>query len=1092
MKALISQIVMVAVALGGVVAGESVAWGAGGVSVAGLRCEYLVNPLGIDLARPRLSWRMEGKDAAARGQGQTAYRVLVASDRKLLDTGKGDLWDSGKVISDQSVQVEYGGKMLTSGMQCFWKVQIWDQKGAASGWSEVGVWSMGLLKAEDWKGKWIGLDSGDKESEPVGYLDKAHWIWFPEGEPQSSAPVGSRYFRREIAIPEGRKIKRAVCRMTADNGFTVFANGRQAGSGSAFSQMFEIDITSDLHAGTNVVAVEARNLGESANPAGMIAAVQVEFEQGEGMTVVSDPQWKVTQNAQAGWEKGKFDDSAWVAAKQLGMHGMGPWGKVGMPDNTRLVARMLRKEFAAEQSIRRATAYICGLGLYELYLNGQKVGDHVLDPGLTEYPKRAFYVTYDVTEQVKRGENVVGVILGNGRYFAPRRSAPIGTSTYGYPKLLLQLDIEHGDGSTTRVVSDETWKLTTDGPIRENNEYDGEEYDARLEQVGWAKVGFDDSKWQGVQVVKGPEGKLAAQMLEPIRVTETIKPVAMTNPKPGVFVFDMGQNMVGWCRLTVKGPAGTEVSLRHAETLRKDGMLYLDNIRGAKVTDVYTLKGEGVEQWEPRFTYHGFRYVELRGFPGEPSLSALEGKVVNSDVKPAGQFACSNPLINKIYKNIVWGTRGNYRSFPTDCPQRDERQAWLGDRSAECRGETYLFGVASLYAKWMQDIEDSQKETGSVPDVAPTYWTLYNDNVTWPSTFIIAPGTMYDQYADVRILENRYAAMKKWIAHMRKYIKDDLMPRDTYGDWCVPPESPSLIHSSDPNRKTAGEILGTAYFFYDLRLMAHYARVLGKGEDAKEFEELGDRMKAAFNKKYFKPEAGIYDNGSQTSSVLPLAFDLVPREHRERVFNNLVEKIMTEGKGHVGTGLIGGQWLMRVLSDNGRPDVAYTLAAQKTYPSWGYMVQRGATTIWELWNGDTADPAMNSGNHVMLVGDLGIWFYEYLAGIKPDVMKPGFKHIVFRPQPVGDLTAARASLESLYGQIRSDWKIEGDRIAWTITVPVNTTATVYVPTQDAQSVTEGDKPAKEAAGVRFVRMTEKAAVYEVGAGTYTFSAAVAR
>ncbi|HEX2971292.1 MAG TPA: family 78 glycoside hydrolase catalytic domain [Tepidisphaeraceae bacterium] len=1089
MKALISRVIVVAAVLSYGSAGLALGKERGGGG--GLRCEFLGNPQGIDVGRPRLSWQMEGKDGA-RGQRQVAYRILVASDRRLLDREQGDLWDSGKVVSDRSTHVEYAGKTLESGMRCFWKVRTWDQDGVASAWSEAGVWSMGLLRADDWKGKWVGLDSGDKEDAPRGYLDQAQWIWFAEGRPEVSAPVGSRYFRRTITIPEGRKIKRAVCRVTADNGFVLFANGRQAGTGTAFSQMFEVDVTGDLHVGANVLAVEARNLGEAANPAGMIAAVQVDFEQGEGMKIVSDQQWKAAESAQAGWEKEKFDDSAWGSAKQLGMNGMGPWGKVGASDNQRLAARMLRKEFVAERSIKRATAYICGLGLYELYLNGQKVGDHVMDPGLTEYPKRAFYVTYDVTEQIKRGKNAVGMILGNGRYFSPRRTAPIGTQTYGFPKALVQIEIEYGNGSRSRVVSDETWKLTTGGPIRANNEYDGEEYDARLEQVGWAKAGFDDSQWQAVQVVKGPEGRLSSQMLEPMRVTGTVKPIAMMNPKPGVFIFDMGQNMVGWCRLTVKGPAGTEVSLRHAETLGRDGMLYLDNIRGAKVTDIYTLQGKGVERWEPRFVYHGFRYVEVRGFPGEPSLSAIEGRVVNSDVKTAGQFACSNPLINRIYKNIVWGTRGNYRSFPTDCPQRDERQAWLGDRSAECRGETYLFGVASLYAKWMQDIEDSQKETGSVPDVAPAYWPLYNDNVTWPSTFIIAPGTMYDQYADVRILENRYAAMKKWIEHMRTYMKDDLMPRDTYGDWCVPPESPSLIHSMDPNRKTAGEILGTAYFFYDLRLMARYARVLGKTEDAKQFEELADRMKAAFNKKYFKAEAGIYDNGSQTSSVLPLAFDMVPREHRERVFNNLVEKIMTEGKGHIGTGLIGGQWLMRVLSDNGRADVAYTLASQKTYPSWGYMVQRGATTIWELWNGDTADPAMNSGNHVMLVGDLGIWFYEYVAGIKPDAMQPGFKHIVFRPQLVGDLTSAKATVDSLYGPISSDWKIEGDRLAWSIQVPANATATVYVPTRDGQSVTESGKPAGEAPGVRFVRMTDNAAVYEVGSGHYSFEAKVTR
>jgi alpha-L-rhamnosidase len=574
-------------------------------------------------------------------------------------------------------------------------------------------------------------------------------------------------------------------------------------------------------------------------------------------------------------------------------------------------------------------------------------------------------------------------------------------------------------------------------------------------------------------------------MINPIRVTQTLKPVAITQPKPGVWIFDMGQNMVGWCRIKVSGLSGTEVSLRHAETLKPDGSLYLDNIRGAKVTDTYTLKGKGTEVYEPRFTYHGFRFVEVTGYPGDPK-SSLEGRVVHDDVESAGEFSCANPLLNRIYQNIVWGVSGNYRSISTDCPQRDERQGWLGDRSAECKGETYLFNTAALYAKWLQDMADAQKDSGSVPDVCPAFWPIYSDNVTWPSSTVLMPGVLREQFADSAIIERHYASAKKWMDYMGGFVTNGIIARDSYGDWCVPPEDPKLIHSKDPARQTDKALLATAYFYHDVVVMAGYATSLHKGEDAQHFTDLAEKLKVAFNRKFFHADTGQYDNGSQTSCVLPLAFGLVPDGERERVFAHLVSNIMTQTKGHIGTGLIGGQWLMRVLTANGRPDLAYTIATQKTYPSWGYMVEKGATTIWELWNGDTADPAMNSGNHVMLIGDLGIWLYENLAGIKSDPEQPGFKHIIMRPEPVGDLRLVKASHRSPYGLIASDWEKQDGVFRWKVTIPANTTATVYVPAKSAESVTESGKPAVQARDVKFLRTEDGRAVFSVGSGNYSF------
>jgi alpha-L-rhamnosidase len=883
---------------------------------ADLRCESRVNPRGIDAPQPELSWILEAK---GREQRQTAYQVLVASSRKKLAADKGDLWDSGKVNSDQSIQLPYAGQPLVSSEACFWKVRVWNQDGQRSAWSRPAFWTMGLLSPGDWHAQWIGLNG-------------------------------------EAATNESR----------------------------------------------------------------------------------------------------------------------------------RLPARWLRKEFTLPKKIKRATVYFSGLGWSELYINGKKIGDHVLSPPLSQYPQRAYYETYDLTKSLRRGDNAMGVVLGNGRFYAPRLAYPTKTISFGLPKLLLQLRLEFADGSVSNIVSDGSWKLTTNGPIVANNEYDGEEYDARKAFPGWDKPGFDDSQWQPAQIVSAPGGVLFGIRQEPIRVTQLLKPVSMKELKPGVFIFDLGQNIAGWCRLKVHGPAGTRVQLRFAETLKPDGELETANLRSAKAADVYILKGHGTETWEPRFTYHGFRYVEVTGYPGRPTLDSLTGCVVNDDLSSAGSFECSNPLLNRIYHNVVWGVRDNYHSIPTDCPQRDERQGWLGDRSAESRGETYLFDNEALYAKWLQDMADEQKPDGSVSDVCPSYWPIYNDDVSWPSTSVMVPDMLYRQFGDKEIIARHYDCMKKWIEHMDGFVTNGIIAKDSYGDWCAPPRDPKRIHTTDPNRITGHALVATAYFYHDLRLMARYATLLGKTDDAQQFQAQATKMKAAFNEKFLNRQLGQYDNGTQTSCILPLAFGLAPDDARTTIFDHLVKSIVNESHDHVGNGLIGGQFLMRVLTDGGRPDLACTIATQKTYPSWGYMVEHGATTIWELWNGNTADPAMNSHNHVMLVGDLVIWLYEDLAGIKADPAQPGFKHIIMEPHPVGDLKFVRATHRSPYGWIVSDWKKDGGTFDWQIKIPANTTATVYVPAKDEEDVTESGRPLAQAKGVKFLRAEDNHVVLAVESGAYDF------
>lgn len=1026
------------------------------LTVGELRCEHRENPLGIDVPQPRLSWSLKSNE---RGAKQSAYQILVASSAANLRANRSDLWDSGRIASDATVLLPYGGKSVASHAQCFWKVRAWDQNGKATAWSEPAYWTMGILSPSGWRARWIGLDGQDMTNVLTG----TSWIWFPTGNPAVSAPVETNYFRRVVTIPAGRTIKQAVFQYTGDNEARGWINDNDLGARNNFKTVKWNDITTRVEPGqTYAFCLTGINIGDAPSPAGVLELLTIEFTEGKPLVVQTDDKWKVSRTAPKGWNSPAFDDAGWVSAKVIGAAGMQPWGDTRTAENRRLPARWLRKEFVVEQKVTRATVCFSGLGSSELYLNGDKVGDAVLSPALSEYDKRVYYVTYDVTKQLRRGANALGAVLGGGRFYSDRSKVYAGTVNFGWPKMLLQLRLEYADGSAGEIVSDESWKLSTDGPITANGEFDGEEYDARREFANWSKPQFDDSNWQLAQAVGAPSGQLVAQMIEPIRVTQKLKPVGLTEPKPGTFVFDLGQNMVGWCQLKVRGPAGTTVQLRHAETTNSDGTLYMANLRGAQVTDRYTLKGQGTEVWQPRFTYHGFRFVEVTGFPGQPNLDAIEGQVVHDDLPAIGEFACSNELINRIYHNIVWGTRGNYRSIPTDCPQRDERQGWLGDRSEECKGEAYLFNIAPLYAKWRQDITDAQKPGGSIPDVAPAYWPIYSDNVTWPSSAIITPSALERHFGDTMSLARDYDSSKQWIVYMLGFATNHIISRDSYGDWCLPPEEPQLIHSKDPARQTDKALLATSYFYYDLRLMERYARSLGKSSDAERWATLAEQFKTAFNARFLNRERAQYDNGSQTACVLPLAFGLVPAEFQQRIFARLVDKIENETKGHIGTGLIGGQYLNRVLSDHGRADLAYRIASQRDYPSWGYMAEQGATTIWELWNGNTADPAMNSGNHVMLIGDLVIWFYEYLAGIAPDDAQPGFKHIVMKPHPVGDLKWVQAAHHSPYGWIKSEWRRDGGKFDWRIEVPANATATIQLPAEAGDRLTESGKPIRTA------------------------------
>jgi len=801
--------------------------------------------------------------------------------------------------------------------------------------------------------------------------------------------------------------------------------------------------------------------------------------------------WKVkvwTNKGQSEWSKtacwseGLLNPGDW-SAKWIGYDQGFAWDSVSK--FSRLSARYFRKEFKAGQSIKNATVHIVGLGHYELYINGNKIGDQVLAEPPTDYTQAVKYNTFDVTKQLKAGTNAIGAVLGNGRFFTMRpKYKPKKIKEFGFPKMLLQLEITYADGHKQVITSDASWKFTADGPIRTNNEYDGEEYDATKELNGWTLPGYKDDQWLKPQLVDAPGGRLEPQMNEFIKVVKTIKPISIAQIKPGLWIMDMGQNFAGWVQMKVRGKAGDKVTLRYAETLKKEGDLYVANLRDAKVTDIYTLKGVGEEVWHPVFVFHGFRFVEISGYPGTPTVDDFEGQVVSDDMENTGQLATSNQWINQIYRNSYWGILSNYKGMPIDCPQRNERMPWLGDRAIGSLGESFVFDNEKLYAKWLDDIEEAQRPDGCIPDVAPAYWNYYSDNMTWPGTYILIADMLYNQYGDKGPIEKHYASMKKWLSYMRsKYIKNDLMTKDKYGDWCVPPESPELIHSRDSSRNTNGEVIATAYYYRMLFLMQHFAKLLNKPQEANEFSTIALRTALAFNNKFLDRKTFKYSNNTVTANLLPLYFGMVPAEDKPAVFRNIVNKI-DEANDHISTGVVGTQWLMRGLSSYGRTDLAYKIATNTDYPSWGYMIKHNATAIWELWNGDTAAPAMNSHNHVMLLGDLIAWFYQDLAGIKADA--PGFKTIKMKPEPVGGLDSVAASYETPYGLVKSSWKKVDNNMQWHITVPANTRALIYLPVGTMSDVREQGKAISTSSGLKYIGQKEGREVVEAGSGEYNF------
>ena len=1044
------------------------------VEVTTLRCEYRENPQGIDAAIPRLSWVSEtANEPQARGVRQTAYQILVASTLAQLTNNQGDLWDSGKVESDQQNQVEFHGKTLTSRARCFWKVKVWDQAGKPSAWSATAAWSMGLLAPEDWQARWIGNDDAYQITPAVAADDKLFniknlkWVQMPGKVGKKSVDT---YLRRQFELPKDRVLKRAVLALYAFNECEATMNGVAVGSAAHWEATSRLDVSKVLKPGVNVIGLVVRHTDPHLPAA--IGRLVLLFESGADMVIPLDSTWKASQQMAPGWNTVGFDNRAWVATEEL--KGI-PWGATApKADLPRLPAPYLRKEFTVPGQVKRATVYVTAFGTYELRINGKRVGNDVLAPGWTEFRKRVHYQTYDVSGLIANGSNAIGAILGDGWYASTLAQYDRRNLYGGRPRLLVQLELELADGSIQRVITDGTWK-TVFGPLRHADLLMGCEFDARLSMPGWDQAGFNDRGWNQVgDLVSGKSTfALQASVAEPSRIMEELPARSVNEPKPGCWTFDLGQNMVGWVRLKVRGTAGRRLTLRHAEMINADGTIYTAALRSCPATDYYIMSGKGDETFEPFGTFHGFRYVEIRGLETKPELSAVTGLVVHTPMRRTGSFECSNQLLNKLYINIIWGQKGNYLEVPTDCPQRDERMGWTGDTQFFAPTAAYNFDVANFFTRWLQTCRDDQTADGSFPPVIPGIMGGAGATA-WSDAPILCTYNIYRNYGDTRLITDQYASMQRYMKWLDGKTKDGITTVGGFGDW---------LNAGGGAKK---EVMDTAYHAYLAQIMAEMAQAIGQAEDAAQYTQRCADIKNAFAREFIQPDGTIKES-SQTGYVLAFSMGLVPAELRDKMADKFVAEIK-RFNNHLATGFIGTPRLLPALSQAGRDDVAYQLLLTDTYPSWLFPVKNGATTMWERWNGWTPDKGfgdigMNSFNHYAF-GAVGAYLYGNVGGIQ--AASPGYKTINIRPAIGEGITWAKTSFDSPYGRIATSWKVEASGLQLDVTIPPNTTATVYVPAKEASGVTESGQIIDNTVGVKFLKMDNGAAVVSVGSGSYRF------
>lgn len=1027
---------------------------ANALSIDNLRTDYLPVAVGIDSRNPSFSWQMQSDQ---RGACQSAYQIQVSRDPAKLAAGKPDMWDSGKVMSGKCTGIVYDGKPLRSRAAYFWSARVWDEKDAATEFSEPAAFETGLLNQSDWSAKWIsGPASGGNgyHSDYGRSIDDEKWVSIDLVKPKS--------FQSIILYP-ARPYN--WHRDAPGFGFPVRYRIEASDAADFSSSRIIADRTTEDQPNPNekpvAIAVGDQTaryirltvtwLGHPADAKPLLALAEMEVLSADGVNVAANASVQASDSIENhGWSRTQLTDGSRVS---------------GLPG---AVSPLFRREFAISKPISDARAYVTGVGYYEFYVNGERIDYNVLDPARTDYDKRVAYSTYLVKDALQQGRNCVGAMLGQGWWSKG-------------PRFLAQIEIRYTDGTTERIITDESWKWSK-GPIVENSIYGGETYDARLAQRGWDRAGFDDSGWLPISVVDW-NVTLSAQMVPPMLALVMPPAKSITSPKPGVYVVDFGQNLSGWCGLKVAAPAGTKITLRHAELLYPDGTVNQENLRSARATDTYIAAGVGTEEYMPRFTYHGFRYVQVEGYPGRLTPDKVQGIFVATNLdgvlaSPRGIFSCSNGLINKIQQNCYWGMRTNFHSIPTDCPQRDERQGWMGDAWMASDAMFFNLDMPAAYAWFLKLIADSE-DNGAIPDTVPKVWGTQPGDPMWSAAYPMIAWNTYLHTGDRRILAQHYPGIARSVDLLAREAKDYIITRNNYGDWIAVEGTPK-------------ELISTGTLCWLSGVVADMADALGKADDAKAYRQLRAKVGDAMNRHFLDAANGSYGNGSQFSNAFPLYLGIVPADKRDQVLANLIESVGVKHKGHLSTGFIGTPFLLDALMQAGRADVVYKIVTQEDYPGWGFMVKNGATTIWELWELKTGN-GMNSHNHPAL-GFVSAWFYRVLAGINPDPKHPGWERFTVKPYVLGDMKSASASVNTVRGKVASDWKLTDKGIRLSVTVPANSAARVCLPwlgredctVSEGKSVIWGMDSFKPTSGITAARVDSDCIAFEVSSGHYTF------
>jgi alpha-L-rhamnosidase len=1063
-----------------------------------LQCDSLTTPLGIDSKQPRFSWKLQDTRYGAR---QTAYQIQIGSGPASLSDGKADVWESGRISSSKSTGVSYDGPSLQPERRYFWRVRVWDQNGDEYPPSDVAWWETGLLDSQNWRSKWIGYEEVEHRR-----LREANAAWITNAAPDRNPVAGDTHHQFRFSFELSESAKHAALYVTAEDSAAAWVNGKRVVDEipfppwrqSAWKTYRRVDVTSQIHSGKNLLAVDALLYAKprTTSPVTpMSATLYVEDTGGTAHVFkTGDPGWKAALNASGDWTAPGFNDSSWAGAgpfdtpetRAIGAQPMGkPWPTGPVME--------LRRTFQISKPIASARLYATALGAYEFRLNSKRVGDQILAPGWMDFRQHVPYQVYDVTAQLKPGANAIGVLLAPGWYTTPLLWFEQG---YNYgdtePAVRAQLRIEHTDGSVDWIVTDDSWKADV-SPILFAEIYDGETYDARRAQPGWDTAEFSDANWKPAQLTQPAEPKIVAQYFPPIREQSVLTAKTIASPKPGVYLYDFGQNLSGVPRIRVQGARGTDVQLRFGEVLNADGTLYVENLRNAKATDHYILAGEGIEEYQPKFTFHGFRYAEVSGWPSKPAREDVRVVVLHTDAPFTVQLKTGSSMINQLWSNILWGQRSNFVGVPTDCPQRDERLGWTGDAQVFWRTASYNMDLTTFSQKYSADLRGTQVGTPMYGIFAPGALAANSGYATgWSDAGVIVPWTSWMQTGDTKIVEENWDGMQKYLAAILADNPDYLRKKSGIGlgDWLA------------PEGATAVDLIATAYWAYDANLMRQMAAAIGKPGDAQSYADLAGKIKAAFNQAYVRPDGFVgavpatvvFASGtekqlskepvdSQTGYVLALKMNLLPESVRPLAAQRLVDRI-AKNDWRLATGFLGTPYLLEALTENRHSDVAYRLLLNTEYPSWGYLVGHGATTMWERWNTDQLrDPSMNSYNHYAY-GAVADWIYRYAAGVDTLESDPGFHRILLHPTFDRRLGSLDFSYDSAYGVIRSAWEIKGGSVRWNVTIPPNTSARLPVSSEETANFKVEGIPIGQSTKVRAAK--EKNSVYELPSGTYSF------